>query len=252
MASVTLIGAPIEEGSGRRGCSMGPTALRIAGIDRVLESLGFTVHDTGDLRPEPAVEFSAEAALKHLPVVAAYTRALDAATYAAAQSGSVPIILGGDHALSMGSVSGMARHAEAAGVRSSCSGSMPTPISTPRPPPPPAICMACRSRSSAASPAFPQSCPKTGPRWRRPASTRSASARSTRRSGARSPPRRPGLRYARSGRERSGRHGARGPVRGRGGERPPACLLRSRFPRSDIGPVVGTTVPGGAPSARRI
>ena len=115
MASVTLIGAPIEEGSGRRGCSMGPTALRIAGIDRVLESLGFTVHDTGDLRPEPAVEFSAEAALKHLPVVAAYTRALDAATYAAAQSGSVPIILGGDHALSMGSVSGMARHAEAAG-----------------------------------------------------------------------------------------------------------------------------------------
>ncbi|MFP5077552.1 arginase [Rhizobium sp. YIM 134829] len=115
MASVTLIGAPIEEGSGRRGCSMGPTALRIAGIDSVLQSLGFTVHDSGDLKPEPAAEFAAEATLKHLPVVAAYTRALDAATFAAAEAGSVPIILGGDHALSMGSVSGMARHAEKVG-----------------------------------------------------------------------------------------------------------------------------------------
>ncbi|HXV29164.1 MAG TPA: arginase family protein, partial [Sinorhizobium sp.] len=54
MKTITLIGAPIEEGSGRRGAAMGPTALRIAGIDTVLAELGHTVHDEGDIRPLPA------------------------------------------------------------------------------------------------------------------------------------------------------------------------------------------------------
>lgn len=115
MASVTLIGAPIEEGSGRRGCSMGPTALRIAGIDTALASLGFEVQDAGDLAPAPVNDLTADSTAKLLPVVAAYTRALDEATFTAAQAGSVPIILGGDHALSMGTVSGMARHARKIG-----------------------------------------------------------------------------------------------------------------------------------------
>lgn len=111
MVSIGLIGVPLEEGSGRRGCSMGPTALRIAGIDRVMADLGFDVTDHGDLRPEPVEGLGRHPGAKHLPVVAGYTRALEAATYETASKGAVPVILGGDHALSMGSVSGMARYA---------------------------------------------------------------------------------------------------------------------------------------------
>ncbi|MFB2553557.1 arginase [Ensifer soli] len=115
MHTIALIGAPIEEGSGRRGAAMGPTALRIAGIDTALAGLGFTIEDTGDLSPEPAVELGTHKGARNLPVVAGFARALDAATHAAAARGHLPVILGGDHSLSMGSVSGMARHAAVLG-----------------------------------------------------------------------------------------------------------------------------------------
>lgn len=115
MVSIRLIGVPLEEGSGRRGCSMGPTALRIAGIDRVMADLGLDVSDDGDLRPQPVDTLGRHAGAKHLPVVAGYVRALEQATFKAASAGAVPVILGGDHALSMGSVSGMARYAAEAG-----------------------------------------------------------------------------------------------------------------------------------------
>jgi arginase len=109
--SVTLIGVPLEEGSGRRGAAMGPTALRIAGIDAMLTELGHTVIDSGDLQPEPAADLPDHAKAHHLKVVGAFTRALEARVHEVAAAGSFPLILGGDHALSMGSVSGMARYA---------------------------------------------------------------------------------------------------------------------------------------------
>ena len=111
MKTITLIGAPIEEGSGRRGAAMGPTALRIAGIDTVLAELGHTVRDEGDIRPLPIRDLANHPGANNLQAVAAFARALDEAVYDAARKGHFPIILGGDHALSMGSVSGMARHA---------------------------------------------------------------------------------------------------------------------------------------------
>jgi arginase len=94
---------------------MGPTALRIAGIDRVMADLGLDVADDGDLRPQPVDTLGRHAGAKHLPVVAGYVRELEQATFKAASAGAVPVILGGDHALSMGSVSGMARYAAEAG-----------------------------------------------------------------------------------------------------------------------------------------
>jgi len=109
--SVALIGVPLEEGSGRRGAGMGPTALRIAGIDKALAELGHTVVDTGDLSVVPARDLPNHPKAHNLRVVGAYTRALEAATYDAAKAGHFPLILGGDHSLSMGSVSGMARYA---------------------------------------------------------------------------------------------------------------------------------------------
>ncbi|WP_275785479.1 arginase [Pararhizobium gei] len=112
---ITLIGAPIEEGSGRRGCAMGPAALRIAGLDTTLAELGHIVSDDGDLKPMPARDLANHKGANNLQIVAAFTRALDIAVHDVARTGGVPVILGGDHALAMGSVSGMARHAAEVG-----------------------------------------------------------------------------------------------------------------------------------------
>ncbi|MGA1801997.1 arginase [Rhizobium sp. HT1-10] len=113
--AVTLIGVPLEEGSGRRGAAMGPTALRIAGIDRMLTDLGHSVVDSGDLHPAPAADLPDHPKAHHLKIVGAFTRDLEARVHDVAAAGGFPLILGGDHALSMGSVSGMARHAAAVG-----------------------------------------------------------------------------------------------------------------------------------------
>lgn len=113
--AVTLIGVPLEEGSGRGGCAMGPAALRIAGIGSALGELGYRVTDAGDLRPTPAIELGDHAHARNLPVVAAFTRAIEDRTYRAAAEGTLPVLLGGDHSLSMGSVSGMARRARELG-----------------------------------------------------------------------------------------------------------------------------------------
>lgn len=108
---ITLIGVPLEEGSGRGGCAMGPAAFRLAGIAKALEGLGFRVGDSGDLRPEPAADLEDRQDAKNLPVVGAFARALESRTYEKAKAGTIPVIMGGDHSLSMGSVPGMARYA---------------------------------------------------------------------------------------------------------------------------------------------
>ena len=112
---ITLIGVPLEEGSGRGGCAMGPAAFRLAGIIKALEGLGFRVEDSGDLRPEPAADLGERQDAKNLPVVGAFTQALEGRTYDKAMAGFIPVIMGGDHSLSMGSVSGMARYADKVG-----------------------------------------------------------------------------------------------------------------------------------------
>ncbi|HEV7320995.1 MAG TPA: arginase [Ensifer sp.] len=115
MTTITLIGAPIEEGSGRRGAAMGPTALRIAGIDTVLRDLGHTVYDDGDVKPLPARDLANHPGANNLQIVGAFARALHDSVHDTVRKGHFPIILGGDHALSMGSVSGMARYAAEVG-----------------------------------------------------------------------------------------------------------------------------------------
>lgn len=108
---LTLIGVPLEEGSGRGGAAMGPAALRIAGIRTALSDLGYPVSDRGDLRPASADDLPDMARALNLKRVGGFIRDLEKATYEAASTGAIPILLGGDHSLSMGSVSGMARHA---------------------------------------------------------------------------------------------------------------------------------------------
>jgi arginase len=110
--SIALLGAPIDMGASQRGTLMGPAALRTAGLLAVLESLGFAVTDYGDLSVAGMTN------LKDLPPdnanhyreIQRWTRALSRRGYEVARSGHLPIFLGGDHSLSMGSVNAMARY----------------------------------------------------------------------------------------------------------------------------------------------
>lgn len=110
-----LIGAPVQEGAGRLGCDMGPSAYRAAGLREALAGLGLEVLDRGNLLAAPAaVARHPNGAIAWLAEVAGWTQALAEATHAAAGEG-VPIILGGDHSLSAGTLSGMSRRAAAEG-----------------------------------------------------------------------------------------------------------------------------------------
>ncbi|WP_188261509.1 arginase [Azospirillum tabaci] len=105
---VEIIGVPIEAGAGHPGALMGPAALRTAGLVRALRELGHEVRDLGDLTPHRWSE--GDAATARLAEITAWSRALADRSYAMMQAGGVPVFLGGDHSLSMGSVTGVARH----------------------------------------------------------------------------------------------------------------------------------------------
>ena len=110
--SIALLGAPIDIGASQRGTLMGPAALRTAGLSTLLESLGFEVRDHGDISIREMSDLSdiPPDTARHYREIQRWTRALSARAYELAQSGAIPIFLGGDHTLSMGSVNGVARH----------------------------------------------------------------------------------------------------------------------------------------------
>ncbi len=106
-----IVGIPEQHGAGRMGCEMGPSALRTAGLVATLTALGHTVEDRGNVTPLTATARThPNPALKALPEIAAWTAAIADAAYAASAHG-MPLFLGGDHALSAGTVSGVARRA---------------------------------------------------------------------------------------------------------------------------------------------
>jgi arginase len=109
---IAVLGAPIDIGASQRGTLMGPAALRTAGLLTVLDGLGFEVKDHGDL-PISEMADLADAPpdnARHYREIQRWTRALSTRAYELARSGAIPIFLGGDHSLSMGSVNGIARH----------------------------------------------------------------------------------------------------------------------------------------------
>lgn len=111
MTHCILLGAPVDEGQRRPGCLMGPAAYRVAGIADTLATLGHSVEDRGDVIPAPAGQESCDnPAIHHLPEIVSWTNALREATSAALSEG-MPIIMGGDHSLALGSVAGVAVHA---------------------------------------------------------------------------------------------------------------------------------------------
>ncbi len=106
-----LIGAPVDSGKDRRGCLMGPDAYRTAGLAEALTELGHKVRDLGDVRPV-AQKVAERPGLHALGKTVAWTEALAAAAQDAMAQG-MPIFLGGDHSLSLGTVAGVAAHAKA-------------------------------------------------------------------------------------------------------------------------------------------
>ncbi|MEM8848604.1 MAG: arginase [Pseudomonadota bacterium] len=105
--SITLIGAPVEAGSARKGCVMGPNALRTAGLGPALAALGHDLRDAGDVEPE-VVEVPAHgnASVQDLSACAGWVAALQRV-----QVEGVPIFLGGDHLMAAGTVPAMAKRA---------------------------------------------------------------------------------------------------------------------------------------------
>ena len=109
---IALLGVPVEVGASQPGTLMGPAALRTAGIGRVLEQLGFAVEDHGDLAiPTVAsAEGPPPANAKFYEDIKRGIRSLSERAWQLARTGAVPIFMGGDHSLSMGSVNGVARY----------------------------------------------------------------------------------------------------------------------------------------------
>ena len=107
---MALIGAPTDVGAGQRGASMGPEALRVAGIEKSLRRLGRQVVDRGNLFGPINPEASRDGDYRHLPEVLAWCRAVHDAVYASLEVGEFPILMGGDHSLAIGSIAAVSRH----------------------------------------------------------------------------------------------------------------------------------------------
>ena len=114
---VTLIGAPTDIGAGARGASMGPEALRVANIGAILESHGLQVQDRGNLIGPANPWQPPEQGYRHLPEVVAWNRLVHDAVHAELALGRLPILLGGDHCLGLGSISAVARHCREVGKK---------------------------------------------------------------------------------------------------------------------------------------
>lgn len=116
MPRTILIGAPVDSGQKRPGCLMGPAAYRVAGLAREIASEGHPVEDWGDLAPAPADPAPCpNPAVHSLAETVGWTVALMDRVDDALSAGALPIVLGGDHSLALGSVAGAAAFAKRQG-----------------------------------------------------------------------------------------------------------------------------------------
>jgi arginase len=114
---ISLIGAPTDIGAGSRGSSMGPEALRVANIASVLEGHGLEVLDRGNLSGPSNPWQPPTDGYRHLPQVVEWNKLVHEAVLEELRIGRLPILLGGDHCLGLGSISAVARHCREAGKK---------------------------------------------------------------------------------------------------------------------------------------
>ncbi|WP_412058120.1 arginase [Bartonella sp. DGB2] len=112
---IRLIGVPLQDGSRRLGCEMGPSAYRAAKLDKTLCALNHTVTDIGNLSPKNSSEAThTNPKLHHLPQICDWLETIAEAAYHESSRG-FPIFMGGDHAMSAGTVAGLKRYADELG-----------------------------------------------------------------------------------------------------------------------------------------
>jgi len=107
---ISIIGAPTDIGAGNRGASMGPEALRVANIVPVLLGHGLEVQDRGNLSGPANPWLPPADGYRHLAEVVAWNKTVHKAVHAELALGRLPVLLGGDHSLGVGSISAVARH----------------------------------------------------------------------------------------------------------------------------------------------
>jgi arginase len=108
---IDIIGVPVDLGAGRRGVDMGPSAIRYAHLGQRLEALGYVVEDRGNVEVPIAERCTiTEQNLKYLDCILPMARRVSGAVATSVQAGNFPLVLGGDHSLSLGSIRGAARH----------------------------------------------------------------------------------------------------------------------------------------------
>jgi arginase len=115
--SISLIGAPTDIGAGARGASMGPEALRVAGLGAALQAHGLHVADRGNVSGPANPWLPPVDGYRHLDEVVAWNRAVHEAVHGELAAGHLPILLGGDHCLGIGSISAVARHCREVGKK---------------------------------------------------------------------------------------------------------------------------------------
>jgi arginase len=116
--AVHVIGVPMDLGSGRRGVDMGPSAIRIAGLADRLTALGHTVHDAGDLEIRNFETLKVgRADARFLKEITQANRHLAEQVHSAVRRGRFPLVLGGDHSIAVGTVSGIAGWARSKGKK---------------------------------------------------------------------------------------------------------------------------------------
>ena len=114
---VAIIGAALDLGAGRRGVDMGPSAIRYAGLHDRLDSIGYDVVDWGDVETAvlEATDVADETA-RYLPEIKAACGRVARLTGLALEQGALPLVLGGDHSIALGTLGGLARARGAGGV----------------------------------------------------------------------------------------------------------------------------------------
>ncbi len=114
---VSLIGVPTDVGAGTLGARMGPDALRVAGLAQAIAQFGVDVKDLGNLDGPANPWQDAVDGFRHLPEVVKWNQLLHDAMYAELKAGRLPIMLGGDHCLGIGSISAVAKHCRDTGKK---------------------------------------------------------------------------------------------------------------------------------------
>lgn len=130
---IAIIGAPLDLGQQRRGVDMGPSAIRYSGLSERLTKIGWKVSDHGDAHTElPEIAAQTDEHARYLPAILASCAQIAIAVADSVRAGRMPLVLGGDHSIAMGTLAGLsAVHGPGAVIWMDAHSDMNTPQTSP-------------------------------------------------------------------------------------------------------------------------